>query len=70
MAGEHFNLGISFVSLLNYVYIINSRILCLKIVERQKTPQEMREEYERIQKMRAQFRLEERTHPKVIETAA
>ncbi|XP_076801380.1 dnaJ homolog subfamily C member 11-like [Clavelina lepadiformis] len=35
-----------------------------QIVERQKTPQEMREEYERIQKMRAQFRLEERTHPK------
>uniref|UniRef100_H2ZE51 J domain-containing protein n=1 Tax=Ciona savignyi TaxID=51511 RepID=H2ZE51_CIOSA len=34
-----------------------------QIMERRKTAQEMQEEYERIQRIRAQQRLEERTHP-------
>nr|XP_002130372.1 dnaJ homolog subfamily C member 11 [Ciona intestinalis] len=34
-----------------------------QLMERRKSPQEMQEEYERIQRIRAQQRLEERTHP-------
>nr|CAB3238828.1 dnaJ homolog subfamily C member 11 [Phallusia mammillata] len=34
-----------------------------QLIERRKTPREMQEEYERMQRLRAQHRLEERTHP-------
>ena len=37
----------------------------MQLIERRKTPEEMQAEYEKIQRIREQARLEERTHPQV-----
>lgn len=40
-------------------------IIYLQVVERKRTPAEIREEYERLQKEREERRLQQRTNPKV-----
>lgn len=39
--------------------------MCVEIVERKRTPVEIREEYERLQREREERRLQQRTNPKV-----
>lgn len=39
---------------------------CVQVVERKRTPAEIREEYERLQREREERRLQQRTNPKVL----
>lgn len=43
----------------------SSHIFVPQVVERKRTPAEIREEYERLQKEREERRLQQRTNPKV-----
>lgn len=43
----------------------SNHIFLLQVVERRRTPAEIREEYERLQKEREERRLQQRTNPKV-----
>lgn len=43
----------------------SAHIFLLQVVERKRTPAEIREEYERLQKEREERRLQQRTNPKV-----
>lgn len=43
---------------------------CSQVVERRRTPAEIREEFERLQREREERRLQQRTNPKVASTAS
>lgn len=45
--------------------LYSCHIVYLQVVERKRTPAEIREEYERLQKEREERRLQQRTNPKV-----
>lgn len=45
--------------------IERSAFVFIQVVERKKTPAEIREEYERLQRERDERRLQQRTNPKV-----
>lgn len=47
-----------------------SSALFFKVAERKKTPAEIREEYERLQRERDERRLQQRTNPKVVKLLA